>query len=470
MYFNSYRFLVFFAVVYFLYLASRRSLRLQNALLLVASYIFYAAWDWRFLALLIASTVIDYWAAIRIDSSQTLTGKRRWLALSMSFNLAMLAVFKYYDFGIESMVGLLNYFGFTPHFSTLQLILPAGISFYTFQTMSYTIDVYRGKYPAERSLPMLALFVAYFPQLVAGPIERASHLIPQLRRKRTITRLDLSEGSQMIVLGYFKKVVLADSIAPMVNEVFDQPSAYSGIVLIIAAMGFAVQIYGDFAGYSLIARGLARWMGTELMSNFHFPYLAVSPRDFWRRWHISFSTWLQEYLYIPLGGSRHGRLRTYFNLMVTMILGGLWHGAAWHFVYWGVYQGLLLVGCHLLEVKRGDGTSPHPVKTFLAITGTFILTLIGWVLFRCKTNSQLVDFATQVGFNLGWDNQAIYYGVPVLASLLFIQILHLWQSNAKTEFVLLQLPLPLSVGAFTFLIASIVAVGFRPVPFIYFQF
>ena len=470
MLFNSYTFLLFFAITYVLYLAARRSKSAQNILLLVASYVFYGAWDWRFLSLIVASTLVDYYCAIAIDSNQQQRRKRVFLAVSVVFNIGMLAIFKYYDFGVASFAELLSQMGFSVHLPTLSLILPVGISFYTFQTMSYTIDVYRGKCDVERDPLLIALYVAFFPQLVAGPIERARHLIPQLKQPRTICRSDLATGFHMIVLGYFKKVVLADCLAPLVDEVFAQPLAYSSTIMFFATLGFAVQIYGDFSGYSLIARGLSRLMGIDLMTNFRFPYLAESPRDCWNRWHISLSSWLREYLYFGLGGSLHGRTRTYMNLMATMFLGGLWHGAAWNFVYWGVYHGLLLIVCHAFKDlgpvwKRGG----VPAR-ILAISITFVFTLIGWILFRCSSNQQVVDVAVSLVSDWSWTSTTTQYAVPVLAAFALLQALHLWQMVTQNEFVLLRLPLPLRIGAFGFLIASIVAVGFRPTPFIYFQF
>ncbi|MCS7467244.1 MBOAT family protein [Stieleria sp. ICT_E10.1] len=470
MLFNSPLFLIFFAVTYVLYLVTRRSLPIQNTLLLIASYVFYGAWDWRFLSLIWASTAVDYFVAIGIEASPT--QRRRWLCLiaSVAFNLGLLGFFKYYDFGISSFATLLSQFGFTPHLPTLRLILPVGISFYTFQTMSYSIDVYRGKCHAERDPLVVALYVAFFPQLVAGPIERACRLMPQLKQARVISRRDLSMGMQQILLGYFKKVVLADSLAPMVDQVFASPHSYSGLIALLATLGFAVQIYGDFAGYSLIARGLARLMGIELMVNFRFPYFAESPRDFWRRWHISLSSWLQEYLYLGLGGSRRGRARTCVNLMVTMVLGGLWHGAAWNFVLWGVYHGVLLVIWHAFEGLGFGWKRKSSLRSIFSISTTMGFTLFGWILFRCSSTAQIADFARQIMTDLRWTPDAWHYAVPVISSFVLLQAFHYWQMVAQDEFVLLRLPLPQRCAAFTFLFVSIVTVGFHSTPFIYFQF
>ena len=276
----------------------------------------------------------------------------------------------------------------------LNLLLPIGISFYTFQTISYSVDVYRGARPSIDNLLNFALYVAYFPQLVAGPIERSTRLLPQLEAPREVTRNDLRVGILWILLGYFKKVAIADTLAPMVDYVFTNPSEVSGTVSLVGVLAFAVQIYGDFAGYTLIARGLSRLMGIHLIENFRAPYLAHSPRDFWQRWHISLSTWLREYLYFSLGGSHHGRTRTYVNLMITMLLGGLWHGARWNFVLWGAYHGILLVFTHALNDIRRQNEGK--IWIGLRIAFTFLLTLFGWLLFRVADLGQLVDILRNI--------------------------------------------------------------------------
>ncbi len=470
MLFNSNLFLFFFAITYALYVSMRASKQRQNLLLLVASYVFYSAWDWRFLSLIVASTLVDYFAAIGIEASGSAKRRRMLLTLSVVFNLGLLGFFKYFDFGIESFAALVSQFGMSPHLPSLRIVLPVGISFYTFQTMSYTIDVYRGKCRAERDLSLMALYVAFFPQLVAGPIERARDLIPQLKKPRVITRGDLAIGFNLILLGYFKKVVLADSLAPLVNEVFDKPTAHSGVIVFLATVGFAVQIYGDFSGYSLIARGVSRLMGIQLMTNFRFPYFADSPRDFWRRWHLSLSTWLREYLYFSLGGSKRGRGRTYVNLMATMVLGGLWHGAAWNFVFWGFYHGALLVACHALRSLREPWQRGGLLTRSLSIVVTFGLTLFGWILFRCSSTENLADVLRQLTTEFYWTPEAIHFAVPVIAAFTILQMFHLWQLVSGTENVLLRLPVPIRIGVYVFLVVSVFTVGFRPTPFIYFQF
>ena len=380
MVFNSLDFLVFFTAVYGLYLVLQH--RAQNLLLLGASYVFYGYWDWRFLALLLASTGADYLFGLRIGDTADPRRKKGWLWASMVVNLGVLFFFKYFNFFADSAIAALNALGFDGRWDALHIVLPVGISFYTFQSMSYTVDVYRGDLKPTRSLTHFALYVAYFPQLVAGPIERATHLLHQMSAPRRPTYDQLREGFWLILHGYFLKVVLADNLAPFVDEVFKNPAGAKGMQIPLAVVAFAFQIYGDFGGYSSIARGISKWLGVDLMVNFRMPYFAVNPSDFWRRWHISLSTWLRDYLYIPLGGNRGGESRTYRNLFLTMVLGGLWHGAAWHFVAWGVFHGLLLIGHRLLQphLPGGPGLGWRLTRVALFLP----CTLFGWLLFRVE--------------------------------------------------------------------------------------
>ena len=323
--------------------------------------------------------------------------RKVFLAISMVANLAILGFFKYCDFFITSLQGLLSAMGFDIHPSTLGIILPAGISFYTFQAMSYTIDIYRGQAEPTTHLGDFALFVCFFPHLVAGPIMRAHTLLPQVVKPRRLAPGAVEEGLALVLVGLFKKMVIADNMAPIANAVFfrfqDGTSAgLSGVDVLIGIYAFAFQIYGDFSGYSSIARGISKWMGFELVVNFHNPYLAVSPSDFWRRWHISLSSWLRDYLYIPLGGSRHGKGSEYRNLMLTMLLGGLWHGASWTFVVWGFYHGAILCIFRLLGVK--DPRPQDGLRWLLRVVVMFHLTCIGWLLFRADSFKTIVDMAT----------------------------------------------------------------------------
>jgi len=358
MLFNSLEFAVFMVVVYGLYLVLNH--KWQNRMLLVASYIFYGAWNWRFLSLIFISTVLDYICGIKIYNSNSVKRKRFFLFLSVFGNLSILGFFKYFNFFVGDLTALINYFGFSFQTHSLNIILPVGISFYTFQTMSYTIDIYRDKLRPTRRFFDFALFVAFFPQLVAGPIERARNLLPQILSPRTFSVDRFYEGCYLIFWGLFQKIVIADNLAKMVVPVFGDWQYESGKVL-LALYAFAFQIFCDFAGYSNIARGLGRVMGFEIMVNFRLPYFATNPREFWRRWHISLSSWLRDYLYIPLGGSRKGAIFTCRNILITMLLGGLWHGAAWTFVFWGVYHSFLLVAHRGVELLFGKMSLPRNV-------------------------------------------------------------------------------------------------------------
>jgi D-alanyl-lipoteichoic acid acyltransferase DltB (MBOAT superfamily) len=381
MLFNSIEFLVFFAAVYGLYLVLEH--RAQNLILLGASYLFYGWWDWRFLTLIWLSTAADFLVALAMERSSTPRRRRHWLSVSLIFNLGMLGAFKYMGFFARSLMDGFAQLGYQMDLRFAELVLPVGISFYTFQSLSYTVDVYRGELKASRNPIDFALFVAFFPQLVAGPIERATHFLPQVQNPRTINYESWREGSWLILLGYYKKVVLADNMAPIAMRLFNNPGDVHGLEVLIGIYAFAFQIYGDFSGYSDIARGTAKLMGFDLMHNFRMPYFAVNPSDFWRRWHISLSTWLRDYLYISLGGNRLGSWLTYRNLMFTMVLGGLWHGAAYNFVAWGIFHGAILcIHRWLTEGKerRAAASFVTPMKMVLF----FQVTCVGWLLFGVK--------------------------------------------------------------------------------------
>ncbi|MCX7420548.1 MAG: MBOAT family protein [Planctomycetia bacterium] len=369
-------------------------------LLLIASYVFYGWWDWRFLWLLWASTIIDYAAGLIIEKSPSVLHRRIALFASLGANLGALCYFKYFDFFITSTVAALQALGFEAHMEVLNILLPVGISFYAFQTMSYTIDVYRGECPASKSLLDFAVFVTFFPHLVAGPIQRAVHLLPQFEKDRVIRAEPFVDGIWLIVVGYLKKTVIADRLAELVDLGFSGttlPEEGAGNWLYLYA--FAFQVYGDFAGYTDIARGLAQIMGFNLTLNFRAPYLARNPPEFWAGWHICLSTWLRDYLYIPMGGNRGGPWKTYRNLMATMLLGGLWHGAGWAYFFWGLYQGLLLA------VHRAASPSLKRITAAIAPVGTwraslanvltvvvfFHLTCIGWLIFRVGSVPRDID-------------------------------------------------------------------------------
>ncbi len=328
--------------------------RAQNLWLLAASLVFYGYWDWRFLGLLVFSTMLDFTCARGIEASSDPRRRKAILLVSVVLNLGLLGVFKYVGFFADSFARLLTNVGVTPGWTTLNIVLPVGISFYTFQTMSYTIDVYRGQLKACRDPVAFGLYVSFFPQLVAGPIERATNLLPQLESRRRVTTRHLSEGAYLILFGLFKKVALADAIAPFVATAFGEAGTATTLGLWRGMYLFTFQIYLDFSGYSDIARGSAKLLGVDLMENFRQPFFATSLRDLWRRWHVSLSTWLRDYLYLPLGGNRGGPRRAALNLLLTMTLSGLWHGAAWTFVCWGFAHGLLLGFERALEKRTGS--------------------------------------------------------------------------------------------------------------------
>ena len=467
MLFNSSEFIIFFAAVLVLNGLLRRHYRLQNLMLLAASYVFYGAWDWRFLGLIATITSVNYFAALGIGRARTVVGRKACLTVSLAVSLGVLGVFKYLDFGLDSVTALLAAFHLKAHIPTLRLILPVGISFYTFQAISYAVDVYRREEQPVRNLLDFALYVAFFPQLVAGPIEKSTDLLPQFRAPRRVTRQDVKAGLLLVLLGYFEKIAMADTLAPFVNHAFEYPDKVSGIISAASILAFAVQIYGDFAGYTLIARGVALLLGIRLVRNFNRPYIAVSPRDFWRRWHISLSNWLKIYLYFPLGGNRKGNARTAVNLMLTMLLGGLWHGAAWNFVLWGGYHGLLLVLC---RATASSTQAPAGGRRVLQTVGTFLLVLFGWLLFRADSVANIGAILANIFTNWHMTDSLPYYLRPTLSLFALLICYHVWQERTGDEFVLLRASPWVQGGVYLFIVFCLFAVDSKPVPFVYFQF
>jgi alginate O-acetyltransferase complex protein AlgI len=394
--FASLEFFAFLALIYCLYRLLPH--RAQNVMLLGGSLYFYGCWDWRFLGLIIFSTVVDFYLGRAIYLESDLR-KRRWLLNgSLVINLGLLGVFKYFGFFAESCATLLSSFGWEADWRLLNIVLPVGISFYTFQTLSYTIDIYRGKLEPEARFLDFSLFVLFFPQLVAGPIERAAVFLPQVSRPRIITWEQSVQGLYLILFGLFKKIAIADGVAGSVNAVYGSAGAVGTLDVVLATWLFAIQIYCDFSAYSDIARGVSKIMGFELMVNFQFPFFSSNPQEFWRRWHISLSTWLRDYLFIPLGGSRGGSWMTGRNLMITMVLGGLWHGAAWNFVLWGLFQGGLLCIYRLMvdsEISANhsfSGKFPITKKIFCVVL-FFQVVCYGWLLFRAESLDQVIAFS-----------------------------------------------------------------------------
>ena len=460
MLFNSTLYLVFLPLVAVLFHAASPPAR--RWLLLISSYAFYWVWSIPFSLLLLLSTIVDHAAALVIDGTDRRTVRRAALGISLAANLGVLATFKYADFFAESIESLT---GQRP-WPILGLVLPLGISFYTFQTMSYTIDVYRGHMRARRSLMDVALYVSFFPQLVAGPIIRADTLVPQLRVANAVDWILIRGGIGMILWGMLKKVYFADAMAPVVNEAFANPAAVSGLSLLAATYAFAVQIYCDFSGYSDIAIGSALVLGVRLPENFRSPYLSCSIREFWRRWHISLSTWLRDYLYIPLGGGRKGIPRTYANLMITMLIGGLWHGAGWNWVVWGGLQGGLMIAERLLGISEDRPRSM--LRTIFRWLVTFHLVCLSWVFFRATDLGQAFEVISRIaGMDEGLQ---VSLAAPLIAlSLLLIaeiaRIRSAWigrfESSADLTFWACMIAIP------------ILALTFAAAPsteFIYFQF
>lgn len=393
MLFNSFDFAVFFPIFFVLYWVVHKHLTIRNVFLLFSSYLFYAWWDWRFLFLIIFSSIVDFVVGGQIVKAKTKSAKRTLLIISLLTNLGLLAYFKYANFFIDSFINSFNFLGGNLDLFALQIILPVGISFYTFQTLSYTIDIYRGRLqPVKEWLPFFT-FVAFFPQLVAGPIERASHLLPQFYKKYEFDYQRVKSGLLLALFGLFKKMVIADRLAVLVNQVYNNPTDYSGYELIIATVFFAFQIYCDFSGYSDIAIGISRTFGFDLMKNFKSPYFSRSITEFWRRWHISLSTWFRDYVYIPLGGSRKGNYRTYANLFIVFLVSGLWHGAAITFIIWGAVHGTFIVAEKIL--KEQSWTQDGAVAKFNSsyfgqawwMLFTFVVVTFAWIFFRANSFS-----------------------------------------------------------------------------------
>ena len=469
MLFNSLEFFIFLGIVFFVYAVLKKKQR-QNYFLLAASYVFYACWDWRFLSLILISTISDYCLSLKIDQSENEKKRRLFLWLSIGINLGILGFFKYFNFFVESFSGFLYLFNVQIDSPALNIILPMGISFYTFQTMSYTIDVYRRKCQPTKNLFDFALYVSFFPQLVAGPIERAGRLLPQIQNSRILTLKGFKEGCYLIYLGLFMKIFVADNLAKIVNPVFSSETEQSGALILIAVYAFAFQIFCDFAGYSSIARGVAKLFGFELMLNFNLPYGASNPQEFWRRWHISLSTWLRDYIYIPLGGSKGTQWLNLRNLIVVMFLGGLWHGAAWTFVVWGLYHGILLVAHRAVKKKESDQPSNSMVKCFKVIF-FFQLISFGWLIFRAQSLGQVIDFTNSIIFNFTVNESVLEILVRFCFILLPLCILKGVQTRTGDLMILYKQSWVVQTIIYAFMAYLILGWGvMESQEFIYFQF
>lgn len=472
MLFNSIDFLIFlpFVLVTYWFISSKR-LTLQNAFLLIASYVFYAWWDWRFLFLLLLSTFIDYYFGLIIYRS--VSKKKLFLVLSIINNLSILCFFKYYNFFADSTKDFLQLFGMQVQPYLLKIVLPVGISFYTFHGMSYVFDIYRGKTVPVKNFVQYALFVCFFPLLVAGPIERATHLLPQVQNKRRFDKVQFKEGLKMMIWGFFKKMVIADSIAPVVNNVFKNYEHYSGATLAYGAFLFAIQIYCDFSGYTDIALGTAKLYGFELLTNFRFPYFSRDIAEFWRRWHISLSSWFRDYLYIPLGGSKEGKLKAIRNTLIIFLVSGFWHGANWTFLAWGgihaiLFIPLLITGSQKKNMNELGGLRFLPsLKEVLQVIITFILVTIAWIFFRSPHIIVAFSYIAKIFTDLASPlKEDLLFNFDLVSIMILFVFDYLLMKHVK-------LPKLLSVSVYLFFLIAIAGCFYQKqfsTQFIYFQF
>ena len=480
MLFNSLDFIIFFPIVVFLYYFIPHKYRCL--LLLVASYYFYMCWKAEYIFLILFSTSIDYYSAIQIGLSKTRFKRKLFLFLSISTNLGLLFTFKYFNFFSESVRQLFDQFNIFYNSPSFDLLLPVGISFYTFQTLSYSIDVYLGNKKPEKSFLIFALYVSFFPQLVAGPIERSTRLLPQFHKKISFNYSRIRSGLLLIAWGFFKKVVIADNLALVVDPIYNNPTYFQGIPLLIATYAFAFQIFCDFSGYSDIAIGTARVMGFDLMKNFNRPYFSTSVSDFWKRWHISLSSWFKDYLYIPLGGNRVNKLRLYFNLLVVFLLSGLWHGANWTFIAWGGLHGLFLIFSISTRDLRNRFIDKIKIdKNSVLLKGvnifiTFHLISFSWIFFRAKSLTDAwyiiknmvlgIELKLSYGFNHGKEFFIFLAGLICL-----MELVHIIQNKIKIDYWLLSKPVWFRFGFYYLFLMGIIAAGnFGANSFIYFQF
>ena len=415
--FNSFEFLIFVIIFFFFYWkVFQKNLKLQNVLVLVASYYFYGRWDWRFLFLLLFSTVLDYFLALRIYNAKTNESKKLLITLSILINLGILFVFKYFNFFIDNFSNLSSLFGLSFNYTSLQIILPVGISFYTFQSLSYTIDVYMGNLKPTNDFITFASFVSYFPQLVAGPIERATNLLPQFEKERVFDYREAVLGARQMLWGFFKKIVIADNCAEQVNIIFGSNEPLTGSAYLLGAVLFSFQIYGDFSGYSDIAIGVSRIFGVKLMNNFLYPYFSRDIAEFWRRWHISLSTWFRDYLYIPLGGNQARKILTFRNVLVVFLVSALWHGANWTFVFWGLANAIFFLPLILTKRNRkftkvvAEHSQFPMFKEFVSMIVTFVLVSLMWVFFRAENITQAFDIYSKI-FSMSLFDSPHYVGM-----------------------------------------------------------
>lgn len=480
MLFNSFTFLLFLPLVFGGYWFVFRRLHWQNFFIVVASYVFYGWWDWRFLLLIFLTTFLCYLSGRLIGRSNNLT-ERKWICgLNIAINVAILCYFKYFNFFSANLKLLFSQFGYQLDWFTLDVLLPVGISFYTFQAISYPIDVYRGKIEATKDFVAFAAFISFFPQLVAGPIERSTNLLPQFLTSRHFDYVRAVDGMRQMLWGFFKKLVIADNCAYLANMIFDDYSSCGTLTLWFGAIMFTFQIYGDFSGYSDIAIGTARLFGINLSRNFHYPYFSRDIAEFWRRWHISLNTWFVDYIYIPLGGSRCSKPKVVRNTMIIFLLSGLWHGADWTFVLWGAYHGLLFLPLILLGKNRrnievvANNRSFPTVREALSMLGTFALVVIGWIIFRAENITDAIRYLSHCTFYRGGENilsgqtTVVTYTLMMIVFMLIID----WTQRRRNFGLEIVAGRPLAVRWGMYLVICffiLIFVG-QPAQFIYFQF
>ena len=482
MLFNSIDFAIFLPIVFLLYwFVTNKNLKLQNFLIVISSYIFYGWWDWRFLSLILFSTIVDFSVGLMLSKEENETKRKAFLWTSILVNLGFLGFFKYYNFFIDNFTTAFSFFGNEIQPNSLNIILPVGISFYTFQTLSYTIDVYRKKLEPTKDFIAFSAFVSFFPQLVAGPIERATNLLPQFYKRRTFDYNKAIDGMRQILWGLFKKIVIADNCAEYANIIFNNSSDYSGSTLVLGAIFFTFQIYGDFSGYSDIAIGTSRLFGFNLKQNFAFPYFSRDIAEFWRRWHISLSTWFRDYLYIPLGGSRGGTWNKIRNIFLIFIVSGFWHGANWTFIIWGGLNALYFLPLLVLNKNRqhleivANEKNLPTFKEFFQILITFGLTVFAWIFFRAENIKHAINYISQI-FSNSLFTFPIYdkddYAKPIFLLILIFIIIE-WFGR-KQEYAIANLSLlKHKVFRYAFYYAIIFIIfwfGGEQQEFIYFQF
>jgi alginate O-acetyltransferase complex protein AlgI len=476
MLFNSIEFLLFLPAIFILYwFVFNKNLKYQNSLILVSSYVFYGWWDYRFLSLVFLSTIVDYVIGLNISNQSSKKKQKLLLWVSVLFNLSVLGFFKYYNFFVDSWVELFSSVGYEiKSVWTLNIILPVGISFYTFQTMSYTIDIYRKKLEPTKDFISFASFVSFFPQLVAGPIERASNLLPQILKKREFQYEQGIQGLRLILWGMFKKVVIADSLAPIVDDIFSNYQDFGGGTLWLGAIYFAFQIYCDFSGYSDIAIGTSKLFGFELMSNFKFPYFSRNIGEFWRRWHISLSTWFRDYLYIPLGGSKEGKWKSLKNIIIIFLVSGFWHGANWTFIFWGLFHSILFLPTFMFNKNRKYTSSIIAVNTllpslkeFINVVTTFLLVTIGWVFFRSESIGDSFSYLSSMDFNIN----SFTHLSPKLVFYILTLILVEWTQRFDERNLFFNFP-KLIFRIFVIICVFLILINFKKESqqFIYFDF